>query len=196
MQASREQQAIRDWLTQILSARQWTPNRLAHEAGIAASTIHRAMTDDRFTTSTRTLSKIAKAAGAPMPGEPRPDEGFAEEGQAVIASEAPRELVPTAPHQSVHRIATRALELAGVLPGDLVLIDTSVTPRRGDILCLQHYDFQRSGAVTAWRQFEPPYAIARTMSAHVDHQPILIDNERARIVAPVTHLLRLRGDQQ
>lgn len=59
---------IRAWMEQTLGQTGWSVKRWATESGVAASTIFRAMKPDyEFVTSSRTLSKLATAAGVPMP---------------------------------------------------------------------------------------------------------------------------------
>lgn len=60
---------IRDWMKSILAERDWSPARWAKEAGVAPSTVQRAIKDDyAFVTSSRTLDKLARAANSPAPG--------------------------------------------------------------------------------------------------------------------------------
>lgn len=59
---------IRDWLRETAAARGWTYARWAKQAGVAASTVQRAIRDDyEFVTSSRTLAKLAEAAGVDPP---------------------------------------------------------------------------------------------------------------------------------
>lgn len=60
---------IRDWMKSVLAERSWSPARWANEAGVAPSTVQRAMKDDyAFVTSSRTLNRLAEAANIPAPG--------------------------------------------------------------------------------------------------------------------------------
>lgn len=59
---------IRSWMKTVLEEKDWSPARWAREAGVAPSTIQRAIKDDyEFVTSSRTLDKLAKAADTPAP---------------------------------------------------------------------------------------------------------------------------------
>lgn len=60
---------IRDWMKSVLAEKGWSPARWANEAGVAPSTVQRAIKDDyAFVTSSRTLEKLARAANIPAPG--------------------------------------------------------------------------------------------------------------------------------
>ena len=62
-------------------------------------------------------------------------------------------------------LRTRALELAGYLPGDVVIVDLKATARPHDIVCAQLYDFKTMKADTIWRRYEPPYLVAVSSDA-------------------------------
>lgn len=190
------QLATRAFIQRVLDAKGWTSNRLAKEAGLSPATIHRAMNDDRFVTSTTTLDKIARAAGMTwqMSGARSTGQGgFAEVEAARFTAEAdiPDSLRPD-DHEGVWRLATRAAELAGYLPGDLVLVRQGVEPRAGDLVCVQVYNLQMDTAETIWRIYEPPYVVPRTMDPAVSAKPLLVDGERVMIWGVVMRALRVR----
>jgi hypothetical protein len=59
---------IRDWLLQVLAETGWSPREWATRANVAASTVQRAIKPDyQFVTSSRTLAKLAEAAGRDAP---------------------------------------------------------------------------------------------------------------------------------
>lgn len=61
-------QVIRDWMKQVLAETGWTVAHWASKARVAKSTIHRALGDDyEFMTSSKTLAKLASAAGVEAP---------------------------------------------------------------------------------------------------------------------------------
>lgn len=60
--------AIREWMLSILSEKDWTPAAWARRAGVAATTVQRAVKPTyEFTTSSKTLAKLASAAGYSPP---------------------------------------------------------------------------------------------------------------------------------
>lgn len=61
-------QEIRDWLNQVIAEKGLSAAAWAKKAGVAASTVQRAIKPSyEFVTSSRTLAKLAEAAGAPPP---------------------------------------------------------------------------------------------------------------------------------
>lgn len=59
---------IRDWLNAVMAEKGLTPPQWARAAGVAASTIQRAIKPSyKFVTSSKTLAKLATAAGAVPP---------------------------------------------------------------------------------------------------------------------------------
>jgi transcriptional regulator with XRE-family HTH domain len=71
------QAAVRRWLGEVLTATGLSPTRLAHECGLAPSTLVRFLNDAdvKHTLSARTIAKVAAHTGIPAPTEisARPD---------------------------------------------------------------------------------------------------------------------------
>jgi transcriptional regulator with XRE-family HTH domain len=90
-------------------------------------------------------------------------------------------------------VATRALELAGVLPGDLADFDFSVPPRPGDVVIAQLYAGDGS-ARTVLRLWRPPVLLVATADAAIDQAPIPIDETggAVNVRGPMVRLLRER----
>lgn len=64
---------IREWMLQTLAAKGWTARAWATRAGVAPSTVAKAVKPDYpFVTSTRTLNALAAAAGVSPPGGETP----------------------------------------------------------------------------------------------------------------------------
>lgn len=73
---------IREWMTRTLKEKGMTVDEWAARSGVARSTIFRAMKADyKFVTSSRTLDKLARAAGVTPPVLARIDDG----DQAALA---------------------------------------------------------------------------------------------------------------
>lgn len=59
---------IRDWMKSVLEKKDWSAFRWAKEAGVAPSTVQRALKEDyEFVPSSKTLDKLARAANSPSP---------------------------------------------------------------------------------------------------------------------------------
>lgn len=90
------------------------------------------------------------------------------------------------PGVDVWRVKSRALALAGFLPGDFILVDThqSETVRAGDVVIAQHYDWQAGGATTLLRRFEPPVLVAAG-AAEDDQRVLVVDGTNVVIKGKV-----------
>lgn len=196
---------LQDWLRRLLAERGQSAHALAREAGIAASTLSRFLNDPAYsgTLSTTTLEKIARTTGAypgradpvaPMPA-PREGAGTAGFGEAEAepfaagAAAAPFALPPGA---DVWRVKGRALDLAGYLPGDLVVVDGHATPRAGDIVCAQVLDAAGGTARTVLRKYLPPYLMAVSTAA-AEEAPVPLDPETVAVMGVVTLSWRTRA---
>ncbi|CDZ67658.1 Hypothetical protein NGAL_HAMBI2605_59390 [Neorhizobium galegae bv. orientalis] len=171
-----------DWVHSILSSKGWTPHRLAKEAGLSPSALTKFLND---TTGTRTLNsysveKITEGSGMPMGmgagavfNEPQSSrfelERLDDTSINIDALRQGKNGIDT------WTVRTRALELAGYIPGDLVVVDQNTSPQRGDVVVAQVYD--RNGeAETVMRIYETSFLIAASMDpAHL--VPILINKD-------------------
>lgn len=93
---------------------------------------------------------------------------------------------------------TRALELAGYLPGDVVLVDLNATPKPGDAVYAQLYDWPGRKAQTVMRIFERAGPINLLVAKTTDPglaQPHIVDGERV-VIKGVLMPHRLRPGHQ
>lgn len=196
MAATDEDNAIRAWLENAMRAQGLKPTPFAKAAGLAPSTLLRALDPENPTSLERaSIAKIARRFNIPQPSAPSSARAFAPGfAEDLIELDEPPESfcgIPLTPDQFVRRAATRALELAGLLPGDLILLDMSAQPRSGDAVAANLYG--HGGAVTALRIYEPPYLVTRTMHDDAHAKPLLVDDDRARIMATMIACLRTRA---
>ncbi len=92
-------------------------------------------------------------------------------------------LYPGHPQSFWMQVSAPSLALAGVLPGDYLIVDPNVVPRRGDPVVVQCYDEARADAETRLLEFQPPYLVPR--STDLRYQPMAVDDGRARVVGVV-----------
>lgn len=187
---------IRAWLDALLSQHRIEVPELAARAKVAPSTIYRWFDNAYpFEARTSTLRKIAEAFGTRVPSDDDDNSvnGFHDgELQQVFGADIPPALNADN-NQGVWRIGTRALELAGYLPGDLVLVEIGLQPRAGDVVCCQVYNLERGSAETKLRLFRPPFVITRTMDPMAEEPPQFVDNERVAIAGTVVRSMRVRA---
>ena len=113
---------------------------------------------------------LAKAGVTDAPTAQRLVPGFSDSDAAAwipgrgMAENAPIKTIAAAlgerPGVDVWRVQSRAMALAGLIEGDFMLVDTHQSERvkAGDTVIAQVYN--RSGATTVLRRFEPPVLVA------------------------------------
>lgn len=200
---------VRAWLEGILEARDLTASKLArkmNEGGVPISpaTLYRVLDPDRVgAPEMDTIAKIEAFTGikfaAEEAGKARTSHrisvvtpGFADTDATEILGDATPTALQPGPNQGVWRINSRAVELAGFLPGDQVLFDFEATPQPGHLVVAQHYNLDRGSAETLIRIYEPPYLTVRTMDPAVASEPLLIDGKRVALRGAFMRMLRTR----
>lgn len=184
----------REWLKKLPSITGKTLTRIAKEIRIAPSTLTRPLQegDDGISTlHANTIGKVVEHTKVPAPGElgapprgrrtrllgeevtpfkPDPNDPV----EAVIAA-----LVGQGRAVTSWRLVSRAVELAGYLPGDVLLLDTDARPAPGDLVCAQVRDWPAMVPETVVRIFEraPPVDLLVAHS-YEHHQPLVVDGER------------------
>lgn len=189
-----QRKIVQAWIEAIMARHRIEIPSVASRAQVSASTIYRWFDRNyEFNPSLTTLRKIGKAFDVPLPDVDglKIPQGFAEAEVEPLGDRDLRDELPAGPNQGRWRITTRALELAGYMPGDIVLVDMTITPRRGDVVCAQVYDL-KGGAETKIRVHQPPYLVTQTMDPRAEDQPLYIDNERVVVMGTVVRSLRVR----
>jgi transcriptional regulator with XRE-family HTH domain len=191
-----------EWVQGILDAKHWNRTQLARISGVDPSTLTKFWNDSTGTArlNTYTIEKIEAASGirafetSPAPAT----RGLAErEAEPYVAD--PAMASSGAFLSSVRQnqngidpwvLKSRALELAGYLPGDVLVVDLNSEPRSGDVVCAQVYD-RRGHAETVFRIYEHPYLVACSMDMLLQ-RPLLVDGDHAQIRGVVTASFRQR----
>lgn len=187
---------IREWLMDIMRRHDVSQRQVGLRAGVSPSTINRALAEDGdFVMTTSVIAKIAATFGERVPGAQTaaaPRLGFAESDVVMLPMTPGQELQPdTVPVR--WKVTSRALNLEGCLPGDIIDFDMSLKPERGDIVIAQVYDNKRGSAETVMRVFHPPYLIARSTDMSIDPKPLYVDNDNVLIVGVMRRLSRDRA---
>jgi SOS-response transcriptional repressor LexA len=89
-------------------------------------------------------------------------------------------------------LRSRALEVAGYLPGDVLIVDLNARPDDGDVVCAQVYE--RDNAETLFRIYEAPYLQAATYQRGL-FKPLLVDGRRVVLRGVVVASIRPRLSQ-
>ncbi len=186
---------IRAWLIFVMKHTGLKQTPLAKEAGLAPSTLSRALDPENPTAlERRSILRIVETFGVPEPGKEFVMTGFAED-ELTRLDEQPPEFagVPLTPNQYVARAASRAVDLAGIVPGDELLFDMAAQPRADDVVAAQVYAIGAAEASTVLRIFDPPFIVTRTSDFRAHATPVLVDGQRARIAAVMLKALRQRS---
>lgn len=189
------------WVNAILDHKKWRPSRLAREAGIDHSTLSKFLNDPLNAAQLNTLSVEKIAAVVPFPpyqtqAASRPS-GLAEveaEPYDASTSDILRAAVDALRGGrnglDAWILHSRALENAGYLPGDVLIVDLNAEPRSGDAVCAQIYD--RNGqAETVMRLYEHPFLTSATNDKAL-MRPHLVDGDRVLLRGVITSSLRPR----
>lgn len=190
--ASASKTEVKGWLEAILKEEKLRPPALSKVVGVAASTLYRILDDDDpFTPTLKTINQIEAKTGYPFRAGQPP--GFSEpEAIRLLDSDIPQTLRPAA-NEGVWRIGSRLIELAGYLPGDLVLFEIGAPAKAGDLVLAQIED-RTGGAETVIRLYDPPYLTVRTIEPGASTRPVPVDGERVRIVGRARRMLRVSPD--
>ena len=194
----------RCYLDSVMQRTGWSQSELALRAGLDPSTLSRFLTGDREGHSLRpaTIRKIESVSGigfGSSKNEPEPrSQGFAE------AEAEPLPVIPASPLSAIvealtrgHRnvdpwtLRSRALESAGFLPGDSVIVALGETPLSGDVVCAQLYDWSTGKAETVFRIFQPPYLVAASPDPAF-MRPQVVDDAKVQIKGVVINTIRNR----
>lgn len=186
----------RQWIQRILDRQGITPTELARRAGLDPSTLTRFMGGERdgHMLSARTVRKIEKVA---EPRETKREEAR-EEAVPYVAGGMP----PSATSAAIAAIkagrngvdawvvSTDDLESLRIFNADILIVDFNAEPRVGDIVCAQIYDWQKGGAKTVFRLYEPPFLLSGSM-ATAARRPEAVDGRNVQIRGVV--VARLSG---
>lgn len=184
-------------------------NDLARRAGFAPSTLQRPLNDPDWphALSSATMAKIAMLAGlkpleypaktgAPGFGEPEGVPFEFDTSADAIASNvdrAVRELVRGRNGRDAWVAQSHALELSGILPGDILIVDMNLQPRPKDIVCAQVYQWSHMKADTIFRIYEPPYLLTNSVR-YGSQRPLLVNDEDVVIRGVVDGMIRRRAN--
>lgn len=203
MPSSRDEQIA--WVKAVQAHLGVSLTELARRARIAPSTIQRPINDPQWDgmLSGRTLAAIGDAAGLKPLEFPARMRGMAEaEAEPYVHEARPdaadnveravRELCRGRNGRDPWVMRSYALEMAGILPGDVMILDMNLAPQPRDVVCAQIYDWSGMKAETIFRLYQPPFLLTHSMRAGPD-KPITVDNQSVVIKGVVGAVLRARN---
>lgn len=188
---------IRAWLEEVLAKTGMRPTPLAKAAGLAPSTLLRALDPEHpGSLERRSIDKIVQTFHVPPPMFYRettpPQRGPTFKEPEVVVIEDEDVGLTASEGQAIWLVRTRAIELVGYLPGDIILVDSRVPPVGRDVVVAQVADHSLDAAETVIRIYDPPYLLTETSDPSARRKPLLVDNDRVLIWGAVIKMIRLR----
>jgi hypothetical protein len=182
----------REWLAEVVEKSGVKPTPLATAIGVSPSTLTRPLKNEDWSgsLSTSIIARIVNYTGIPAPKElvPQPvqEPGFREDELKPWNGPTDHPIRKMGDNVTdVWRVETDAVNLEGIVPGDLVLVNGHETPRSGDVVVAQIYDDDTGNAETVLRVYEPPFLMQHSTGA-AQAKPLLVDGERVAIRGVVT----------
>lgn len=201
MTSARQKQV--DWINAIIDQRGWTSTHLARVSNLSASTLSKFLAaDDGHTLSSNTLEKIRRASDFELyQTEPATPQRGTSAQEALLLdlemihdmaiSNALRSASSTCNQSQIWSMNSRALENAGYLPGDFLLVDTAAEPKVGDTVCAQLKQTDQSAPRMIMRIYENPFLVPATMDQSL-MRPMLLDGQSVTVAGVVIASLRAR----
>ncbi len=196
----------RAWLRAILEHTGLTAHSLALKAGLSHTTLRRPLNEPgwKLALSAKTIAAVADAVGLRPMQYPGRSQGFsAPEATRYVfdtaadaiggnMDRAVRELTRGRNGRDPWEIKGYGLELAGILPDDIVIVDLNMQARAKDIVCVQLYQWAANRAETVFRLYDPPFIVTHSLRLP-NEKPQLVDNDSVVIKGVVDGLLRRRA---
>lgn len=194
--------AQRQWLEAAVRTRGESASQIAKAAGVSDTTVTRFLNNPNYSgvLTPLTVQRISDYTGLAGPGVEESAErsvrAFREEATPYQAetgdshAAAVTALLAGRAHAYAMVMRSTVLELAGVRPGDIMIIDPLVTPADGDVVCAQLED--GLGATTVFRLFQMPNLVGATFDPRAV-RPESVNGTTRRIVGVMTDLIRRRG---
>ena len=188
------------WLDRVVETTGLSLSRIATDIGMGDTTLTRFRNSKTYQglLSQMTVQQVSDLSGIPGPGvstlsTPR---GLREDGaryqseSTSVPHTAVNALLRGRPNARPWVMKSDVLTLAGIRPGDILIIDQSLEARDGDIVCAQIE--VGLGARTVFRLYQRPNLIGASFDPSAI-RPEIVDGSRVRIVGPMTDLLRHRA---
>jgi hypothetical protein len=195
----KEEQRV--WLMRVLDAKGLAPTALAIAAGLAPTTLTRFLNNPEHASalSARTIAAIERQTGVRFGGANAPAQALRErEAVRYVPTEdgdVPQEMLETVSRKANGLdpwvLRSRALEAAGYMPQDILVVDLNARPQPGDIVCAQAYDWKSSNAETLFRIWEPPSLVTATYDPML-RKALVVDDHNVMIRGVVVASLRRR----
>lgn len=195
-----------DWVKAVMAHMGLTSaNALAVAAGVNPANVQKPLNPNyKGKFGVDTIARIATAAGLRPMEFPDRAGGFSEsEAQPFVYDEkadaiaanfdrAIRELTRGRAGRDAWVMRSFALEMSGILPGDVLIVDMNLQPRPKDVVCAQIYQWSAGKAETVFRVYEPPYLVMNSLRFGTT-KPVPVDGQDVVIKGVVDGVMRRRA---
>lgn len=199
------QRDTKDWVKAVARHLNLSPSQLATSAGVAASTLTRYLNDvsGQIGISQRTLDAVSQYSGVPLhqlPGErsvglAEPDTVPYDAANTQAADPVRKSVaawVEGVNGRNAWLMKGWALDLSGILPGDIIIIDQNQRAKSGDIVCAQLADWQTGRAETVMRLYDAPYIMTHSAKLGAG-RPQQVDDDAVAIRGVAVAIIRARN---
>ena len=189
-----------EWLGRVMRQTGLTRHGLAVKAEIPPPTLSMFVSQRaRHNLSAGNVRKIERATGLRFGGaeshliaRESEAEPFRAEPEDDPFTEMVNHAIGKANHLAPWRLSSRALEAAGYLPGDVLIVDLNARAEPGDVVCAQRYKWKEMTAETVFRIYEPPTTLVSATLDRDLRRPIIVDDDNVKIKGVVTASVRPR----
>lgn len=196
-------QAQINWLDHVREQTGLDLTGIANRANVSVSTVTRFRNQKDYTGTLNaiTIQRIAETTGVPAPTAAAggaTSAGMAEDAAPYAfdhnaTDEAVRALIGDRKGVDAWRLHAHTISRLGYQPGDVLIVDQNATPRSGDAVCAQVFDWRSGSAETIFRLYLPPALVVATSLPMTDanaERVHIVDAERVVIRGVVTQMLR------
>lgn len=201
--------AFRRWVESNAERMRLTPTGLAKELGMTVSRLTKFMYDPAYkpTLKPDAVRRLEEHFEEPVPAEtgfPSTLRRGLSEAEAVPYTFDGRDsashlavlsVVADSNARAPFQIRSRALELRGLAPGDIAIVDLNAAPSDGDVVCAQIYDVRRGTAQTVFRLWHRAGGLAVLTAATMDRsveKPVVVDDDTVSVRGIVIHTVSSR----
>ncbi len=196
----------REWIERHRKQLGYSLSRIAEMAGFNRGTLTNFMKDTwPYNLKPDNLAALERLFGEPAPNlsglanshhlpSAHESELFQGNSAAPDDTQAVKLLCGTSNSRLSFVLKSRALESVGYVPGDVVIVDTSIAPKVGDIVCATVRDRDGNNQETIFRIFFPllvPVLITATTERSM-LAPLIVDGDKVAVVGVVLHRIGSR----
>lgn len=199
----RPQDTTRAWLRYVIEQlNNISIRQLAKGAKVDPSTLSRFLNDEdaEHDLSRRTIDGIVRFSGVPyggheggrtfrLPAEPEAETyDLGRKSNDKTVDDQIAWLMQSHPELDAWVLRSRSLEVAGFLPGDILMVNRMETAEDGDVVLAESFDHTSE---VIFRLYQKPYLVAAALD-RVPRPPLVVDDRRVMIRGVVIASFRAR----